>query len=117
MALEVDLNTLLKTLCARVYPDVGPEPLPARPYITWQQVGGEAITFLDRTLPGKRNARMQINVWADTRLAANALALQVEDALRLSTAFQASPVGSLVGSYELDLKLYGTRQDFTIFSV
>lgn len=116
MALEVDLNALLKTLCPRVYPDVGPEPLPARPYVTWQQVGGEVITFLDRTLPCKRNARMQINVWADTRLASNTLAMQIEDALRLSTAFQASPAGALVADHEPDLKLYGCRQDFTIFS-
>jgi len=117
MALEVDLNALLKTLCPRVFPDIGPEPLPVRPYVTWQQVGGEAITFLDRTLPGKRNARMQINVWADTRLAANTLALQIENALRLSTAFQASPVGALVSGYELDVKLYGCRQDFSIYAV
>lgn len=116
MALEVDLNTLLKTLCPRVYPDVGPEPLPMRPYVTWQQAGGEAITFLDRTLPGKRNARVQINVWADTRLSANALAMQIEDALRLSQAFQAAPLAALIADYELELKLYGTIQDFSIFS-
>ena len=117
MALEADLNTLLKTVFARVYPDIAPDPLPARPYCTYQQVGGESVTFVDRTLPGLRNARMQINVWSNTRLEAATLARQVEDALRLATVFQVQPMGALVSDYEPDLKLYGTRQDFSVFSI
>ena len=117
MALEANLNTLLKTVFARVYPDVAPDPLPARPYCTYQQVGGQAVTFIDRALPGMRNARMQINVWSNTRLEAATLARQVEDLLRLATTFQAQPMGAMVADYEQTLKLYGTRQDFSITTI
>lgn len=115
MALESDLTTLLKTVCPRVYPDIAPDPMPVRPFVTYQQVGGEVVNFLERALVGKRNARMQINVWADTRLAASVLAGQIEDAIKLSTAFQAEPIGAWVSQQEPDLRLYGTLQDFSIW--
>ncbi|WP_367847004.1 DUF3168 domain-containing protein [Rhodoferax sp. WC2427] len=116
MALETTLATLLGMLCSRVYPDIAGDPLPPRPYITYQQVGGVAVNFLERAVVGKRNARVQINVWADTRLAASALAGQVEDAIKLCTDFQGEPLAAWVAVHEPDLRLYGTRQDFTIWS-
>lgn len=113
--MEADLTALLKTIVIRTYPDVAPEPLPLRPFCTYQQAGGEVVTYLDRTLPGKRNARMQVNIWSNTRLEAVTLAKQIEDALRLATVFQAQPAGAFVSVHEPDLKLYGTRQDFLIW--
>lgn len=115
MALESTLAALLGTLCAHVYPDEPPEPLPGRPYIVYQQVGGSAVNFLERAVVGKRNARMQIKVWADTRLAASALAGQVEDAIKLCADFQGESLGAWVAMHDPDLKLRGTRQDFTIW--
>lgn len=115
MPLEAELFALLTPLCPRVYPDVAPEPMPARPFVTYQQIGGQAINPLTNDIATKRNARMQINVWAGTRISASALAGQIEDALRVSTPFQASPIGAVTALYEPDIKLYGTQQDFSIW--
>jgi hypothetical protein len=115
MSLETDLVDLLKLQCPRVFPDVAPYGT-ARPYITWQQVGGDPVNYVDNTVPDKRNALMQINCWATTRLEANALALQVEAALIVSTALQARPQSALVASHEEDTDLRGVMQDFTIWA-
>lgn len=116
MALESTLAALLGTLCAHVYPDEPPEPLPSRPYIVYQQVGGSAVNFLERAVVGKRNARMQVKVWADTRQGASALAGLVEDATKLCADFQGEPLGAWVAVHDRSLQLYGTVQDFTIWS-
>ena len=115
MALESDLTTLLKTVCPRVYPDIAPDPMPVRPFVTYQQVGGEVVNLLANALVDKRNARMQINVCADTRLAASALAGQIEDAMKLAAVFQARPIGTWVSQHEPQLRLFGAMQDFTIW--
>lgn len=116
MSLESLLTTKLKTVCTRTYPDVAPEGAVTAPYCTYQFVGGEAITFLDRALPGLRNARVQVNVWSKTRLECNDLARQIEDVLRLAATLQAQPLGAFVSDFDDDVKLYGTRQDFSIWS-
>lgn len=118
MSLESDLFNTLKTLVSnRVYPDVAP-PLVTKPYITYQQVGGDAPTFLEAAVPSKRNARMQINAWSLTRAEVNSLALQIEVALEAATTsvFQAKPLGAFVADQEEDTKLFGTRQDFSIWA-
>lgn len=67
-------------------------------------------------MPSMKNGRYQVNVWAVDRAGAAALALQIESALVLSTAFQASAEGAPVALHEPDLKLYGSMQDFSIWS-
>ena len=37
------------------------------PRITFQQVGGQAVNFLDSAVPSKKNARFQVNCWAVSR--------------------------------------------------
>jgi hypothetical protein len=102
----------LKVLCAgRVYPDVA-KPETQRPYITYQQVGGEVVQFIGPDLPSKLNARIMIKVWADDRLTASDLARDVED-LMLTSSLQATAIGSFVSDYEIETGLYGTRQDFS----
>jgi hypothetical protein len=114
--MEKDIFDTLKGLVAnRVFPDFAPvETL--RPYITWQQVGGQVINNLANTTPDKKNALIQVNIWADTRAAANPLALQVENALRTSSLFTAIPEGAFVGDYDADVPVFGTSQDFSIWS-
>lgn len=113
MTIEASIYNALKGLVGnRVFPDVAPATT-ARPYMTYQQVGGTAVNFLGATVPGKRNARIQINCWADTRLAAANLARQAEDALIVG--LKAHVIGSQVAVYEDDTKLYGTMQDFSIW--
>lgn len=116
MTVEADLYSALTGLVSgRVYPDVAPTGA-ARPYITYQQIGGEAVAFLESVMPSKKNGRFQINVWADTRLAVASLSVQVETALVQSTTLRAQAIGAPAWTYEVDTKLYGTNQDFSIFS-
>jgi hypothetical protein len=114
MTVEADLFTALTALTSgRVYPDVGPE-LGAKPYLTYQQVGGAPANFL-AGIPNKRNARFQINSWATTRTEAMALIRQVEDIVRLSTVLNATTEGGAVAVYDEETHLYGARQDFSIW--
>ena len=116
MSVESDLFDTIKALVSnRAYPDIAPDHV-ARPYIVYQQIGGEAPTFLERAVPSKKNARLQIVVWADTRSAAQSLILQVEAALVAATAFQALPIGASTSVYDEEAAVRGARQDFSIWS-
>src|SRR4051812_19007400 len=115
MSVEAIIFAALKDLVAnRVFPDVAPEAT-ARPYITYQQVAGEPVNFVDPTVPSKKNACFQVNVWADTRSQAAALSRQVEDTLRVVPALQTSVLGAPTAVYEEDTKLRGTMQDFSFW--
>jgi hypothetical protein len=114
MSVESDLYGVLGPLVSgRAYPDVAPTGA-VRPYIVYQQVGGVPLSFL-AGIPDKRNGRFQIAAWATTRISASALIRQVEDAVRLSAALNATTEGGAVADYEEDTKLYGARQDFSIW--
>ncbi|MDR3386818.1 MAG: DUF3168 domain-containing protein [Rudaea sp.] len=103
----------LRTLVAdRCYPDVGPAGV-ARPYITYQAVGGQSPNYLSNTVDIE-NARMQVNVWADSRSAARALMRSVNAALSAAPIL-ATTIGAAVSNYEPDTKLYGSRGDFSIW--
>lgn len=115
MSLEANLFTLLQAQCPRVFPDVAPLDT-QRPYITYQQIGGDDLSYVDNTLTDTRNPEVQINYWAETRAAAKALALQTRDALMTSTAVQARPTSGLVDDYDEDMQRYGSRQDFSIWA-
>lgn len=117
MSLESSIFDSLKSLVSnRVYPDVAPIST-ALPYITYQQVGGRAVSFLESAVVGKRNARVQVNCWAATRLAASNLARSAEDALVVDTTCRAIPLAAMVATFEDETEppLYGTRQDFSIW--
>ena len=115
MSLESDLNTLLKTKCPRVFPDVAPSGT-TLPYVTWQGIGGESLSFLDNTAGDKRNTLMQVNVWSSTRLQALQMIREIEDAMRASSAFVATPLGEPLSTYEPDVPVYGTLQRFSIWA-
>lgn len=116
MSVEASIVSTLGSLVQnRVYPDIAPQNVTALPRITYQQVGGQGVNFLDPTKPTKKNARFQVNVWAGTRLAASALGRLVEDTLRADTSLQVTVLGSLIATYESDTNLYGTNQDFSFW--
>lgn len=116
MTVEADIFNTVKTLVSnRVFPDVAPAAT-ALPYITYQQVGGEAPVFLERGMPSKKNGYFQINAWAKTRAEAAALILQIESAITLSTAFQANATMAPIAAYDEDGSTYGMLQQFTIWS-
>lgn len=114
MSLESDLYDVLGPLVGgRAYPDFGKLGV-ATPFITYVQAGGRAINYLESGVIGKRNARIQVNCEASTRLAANQLARDVEDALMLS-GLKAYVLGAFSVTSNSDLGLYGTRQDFSVW--
>lgn len=117
MSVEADLTTLLKTICAQVFPDVAPAGA-ARPYVTYSGIGGKPLRFLDNTAGDKRHTIMQINVWSSTRAQTMTLIRSIEDALCASTTFTATPMDAPFSSYEDDAEppLYGANQDFSIYS-
>lgn len=115
MTVEADIFAVLGPLVGnRVYPDLAPEQA-ARPYIVHQQVGGQAVRFLDPTVPSLKNGRWQVSVWANTRMEAAALARQIEDALRVSSALQTTVLSAPIASYDPETKLRGTHQDFSFW--
>lgn len=115
MSMESDLVTLLKTICTRTFPDVAPE-LTAKPYITWQGIGGESVRFVENTAADKRNTLMQVNVWSATRQGALTMIRQIEDAFCSSALFTATPQGEPLSTYEYDTESYGCIQRFDIWS-
>jgi hypothetical protein len=116
MTVESDIFNALKSLVSdRVFPDVAPLNT-TKPYITYSQVGGEAFTYLERSVPSLQNGRFQVNVWGTTRAACSALMLQVESAMTISTTFQCKPIGAAVGSYDPDMLIYSSMQDFSVTS-
>jgi hypothetical protein len=110
--IEPTLVTKLKTLCARVYPDVAPEGT-AMPFITFQQVGGVGFKFYEGP-SAKKNSRMQINVNAATRAESMTLIRAIEDLL--ITDMQADPIGAAVAEYvDAIVPIYVSRQDFSLW--
>ena len=114
MSLESDLYAALAAICPRVFPDVAPSGT-VSPWVTWQQVGGQAPSYLGREVPDIRNATIQVSVWAPSRLEANTIAAQIESALTVSTAFNAKPFDALYSTYEDDTRLYGAAQRYSIW--
>lgn len=116
MTVEADLFNAIKGLVSnRAYPDVAPVGT-AKPYLVFTQAGGVSVTFLENAVPDKKNGRFQIGVWATTRAQAASIALQVESAIVTSTTFQGKPLDAPVSVYEADTQLYGSLQDFSIWS-
>lgn len=111
MTFEADLFTLLKTVTPRVFPDFAPVSTP-RPYVTFQQVGGDVLNPLDNAAPGVRMPEIQVNVWSDTRAEAMSLIRSIEAAVRGASTFTARPLGEAVADFDADVPVYGARQDF-----
>lgn len=114
MSIEATLKSLLGPLVGnRVHPDVTPDS-PTFPLIVYQQVGGQVAEYLEGKVGDKDHARMQIVVWAKTRIEASAIARQVRVALVEGTTV-ATTYGAPVSLYEEALKLYGNRTDYGLW--
>jgi Protein of unknown function (DUF3168) len=111
---EVDLVTALSALVGgRVFPDIAPfETL--TPFAVYQQVGGQAINYLEGQSPAKKNARIQVTIWSDTRLEAMTKIRQVEDMLSATPIF-AYVEGAAIAHYDNSTKLRGALQDFSVW--
>ena len=115
MTMETDLVALLQTLCPRVSPMVAPLST-ARPFVTYQLIGGQSLRYVENTAAAERWTLVQINVWSDTHAAALTLTRAIEDALCASTAFTAKPEGEPIGMHEDELELYGFIQDYSVLA-
>jgi len=114
VSIETTLVELLRSKCSRVYAD-GADVLPQKPYVIWQGLGGQSQRYLDGT-SSLRHRLVQVSVWADSRLAADALIADIEAALCASKQFTARPQGEPLNTKEADLGLYGAQQDFSIWA-
>lgn len=115
MSMESDLNTLLKTICPRTFPDIAPSGTVA-PFIAWQLLGGESARALDNAALDKRNSYVQVAVYSTTRADSLAKIRAAEEAMCTSTAFICTPMGEPLATYEPDSKLYGAIQRFSIWA-
>ena len=115
MMLNEQLNALLSPLVSGgAWADSPPVDGVSFPHLIYQQVGGQAVNYLDRARPSHRHARIQVVVWADRRTEADRIAYQVENALRAEPWYARSE-GALTGLYETSINKYGTRQDFSLW--
>jgi hypothetical protein len=115
MTVEAAIFDALRALVGdRVYPDVAPDNA-ARPYITYQQIGGQAINFVDGGAPSMRNSRFRINVWADRRADAAAINAQLEAALRAAPTLRTTVSSGPVSLADPDTRLRGASQDFSFW--
>jgi TRAP-type C4-dicarboxylate transport system substrate-binding protein len=115
MTVEASITTVLTASCPRVFRNFAEVSTP-RPYVTYQQIGGQPLAYLGREVPSKENGEYQINVWADTAKEAKQLIKQIEAGLIQSTAFQATALSGQVGDFDSDIPVHGYRQDFSIWS-
>lgn len=115
MGLEEKLTALLSEICPNTFCDFAPIDTP-RPYVTWQQIGGDADTYIDRVVSSKRNAFIQVNVWSDRREEANTMMLQIEAALIEAVQLQAEPMAAMSSDFDADMLRYGSQQDFSIWA-
>lgn len=114
MLAEQAVYEAIKHLAA-TYPDVAPENAPL-PRIVYQQVGGAVINYMENTSPDADIGRVQVTCWAKSRAAASTLSKQVEQAIRTAAGMQARPIGARVNTHEPDTKLFGSSQDFRVWS-
>lgn len=115
MSVKAQLFNVLKVICPRTFPGFAPTST-ERPYITYQRIGGAVINPIANTVPDKKLGEFQINVWADTQLAADNMIELVEIALRQSTTVQARPLGEPADDWDADMSRYCARQDFRVLS-
>ncbi len=115
MTIEAEIKTVLATACTRVFPDFAPVNT-TRPYCTYQQIGGAVVNPLSPEVPGIQNGEFQVSIWANSRASAALTMLAIESAMRLSTTFVAKPTSAPVSDFDADMQVFGSRQDFSVWS-
>lgn len=122
MTFEADLKAhlaaasdIVAAVSDRIFPAVIPQGQ-AVPAITFQAISGTPQTDLSGDDGQLINYRMQINCWAESYLAAKALAEAVR--VRLKTAaitFKAVPLVSAQDVFEETPKRFGVYMDFSFW--
>lgn len=112
MSLESEVRTVLLTVCPRVYRSVV-RVAPVYPLVIYQQVGGRAINFTDKTVPDKSRPRVQVWGWSKSPIEASQLAADVRRAL-VTSPLQAVMLVDPVDDYNEALELFGVRTDYEV---
>jgi hypothetical protein len=96
-------TTLLGSSPVRCWEDTVPEayPTPEKPYAVWFTVGGAPENYLSG-VPTMDSGRVQIDVYAESKLAARVTAKAIRDAIEPSAHMVSVPIST----YEPDTKLY-----------
>ena len=94
-----------------VYHDFAPDDT-GSPLVVLQRVGGAGNLFIDNATPGGYQIRLQLVVWAVSRLEAVSLSLRIEQALAALPGV--APIGAAQADYDPDTELRGMRQDFYV---
>lgn len=116
-SIHAEMSRLLRPIVDnRCYPNMTPDK-PVFPLIVYQVVGGEVVEFYDRTIANTENYRVQVYVWAKSRLEAEGLIRQVRKVLvEESSSFDAlKTLGQATDEYNEVIKIYGSRQDFSVW--
>lgn len=114
MLAEIAVYLAIKHL-APTYPLVAPAGAPST-RIVYQQVGGFVVNYQEDTSSDVDHGRIQVTCWSPEQPTSANLCESVSETLILAPNLQARPVGARVSVYENDTKLYGARQDFSVWS-
>jgi hypothetical protein len=115
VSLESDFSAVLLTQCPRVTP--GDSDLnAARPFVTWDHIGGDPMRYMDNTAADKVLALLQVNSYAETRAAVLTLANQIEAALCSATSINSRPLGRPFCGVHRDVEpaLHYAQQEFEV---
>lgn len=110
MNLELLVTTLNPLFSNRVFPDMAPFNTP-KPYCTFQPIGGKPMNLWAGGATDITFSRIQFNVWASSRLEADALIKQLENTVKSDPLFGRSEGGPIARTESENLR--GYQQDFT----
>lgn len=118
MSVETAIRSTIISLAPnRVFPDFAPTAILAEsspsPFITYQVVGGSGRRNI-QSLDSLKMYRIQVNCYAKTRILCSNLAILVELALNNANLFKAVSLSEPISTYEDEVNLYGTMQDFSV---
>ena len=115
MSMQETLTALLKAgstdAGVRVYPVIASQGV-TRPYIIYQRITANSENVLSGNA-GLVNTRLQIDAYADTYAAVQALAMQI-DALMGGWSIQNVSLG-VQDLYEPDVKLHRVQADYSVW--
>lgn len=111
------LYAVLAAVCPRVYVQGTVPAGVVRPYVTYFQIAGQSVNYVDDAIPDIKNGAQQVCVWAERQTEADALMKQIEDAIRTAATIQGRPLSEAIDApYEPDTKLCGSIQRFDIWA-
>ena len=118
MSIEIDLrSTILSAAPNRVFPDFAPSKVLSEespdPFVTYQVIGGSGRRRIEAP-DSLKMYRIQVNCYAKTRILSASLSDAVESLLNSASLFKAVALNDRMSTYEDEVDLYGSIQDFSI---